>query len=212
MPALATPNPAQSRYLTMFPCWEGRRPLRWFFAEQFLEARAQSAFPTGCMGPDEDVNLYIIDLLTRWATTTGIGPTAPGADPLLLPPDPSLGRHQRAAVRRRQADHRLLALGLFDRGDLVRRRRIGWRMTAAETRARDLTAMVRSYQAAADLLGGRPEARGLVEVWRKLADHGADYVGVLQTLARRRLGLGARLNDAELAHLLDDSPGVSAHP
>jgi hypothetical protein len=206
MPALATASPAQSRYLTMFPCWEGRRPLRWFFAEQFLEARAQSAFPTGCMGPDEDVNLYIIDLLARWASTAAIGSTAPGADPLFLPPDRALGRRQRAEERRRQADHRLLALGLFDRGDLVRRRKIGWRMTAAETRARDLTVMVRSYQAAADLLDRRPEARGLTEVWRKLADQGPEYVGVLQALARRRLGLGARLNDAELAHLLGPLP------
>lgn len=205
MPALATPSPASSRYLTLFPSWEGRRPLRWFFAEEFLEARADSEFPTGCVGPDEDVNTYIIGLLSAWVATAGVTATAPAADPLFLPPSHDLGRRQRAEVRRQQADHRLLALGLFDRGDLVRRRAVGWRMTAAETRARDLTAMVRCYGSAADLLSGRPEAAGLVAVWQKLAAHGPDYVNALQTLARRRLGLRARLSEAELAHLVPAS-------
>jgi len=204
MPALAPPSPASSRYLAMFPSWEGRRPLRWFFAEEYLEARADSEFPTGCVGPDEDVNAYIIGLLSTWAATANITPTAPAADPLLLPPSHDLGRRERAEIRRQQADHRLLALGLFDRGDLIRRRAVGWRMTAAETRARDLSAMVRCYESAADLLSGRPEVAGLVAVWQKLAAHGPDYVNVLQRLARRRLGFGARLSDAELAHLASD--------
>lgn len=206
MPVLAPPSPASSRYLTMFPSWEGRRPLRWFFAEEYLEARAGSDFPTGCVGPDEDVNLYIISLLAAWAATADITTTEPAADPLLLPPAHDRGRRQRAEIRRRQADHRLLALGLFDRGDLVRRRAVGWRMTVAETRARDLTAMVRCYEAAADLMSGRPEAAGLVGVWRKLAAHGPDHVTVLQTLARRRFGLGARLSAAELDHLSQARP------
>ncbi len=75
-------------------------------------------------------------------------------------------------------------------------------MTEADTRQRDLTVMVRGYAGAACLLQGRREARALVAVWRRLADHGPDYVQALQTLARRRLGLGARLTDAHLARLM----------
>ena len=75
-------------------------------------------------------------------------------------------------------------------------------MTEDETRQRDLTVMVRGYAGAASLLQGRREARALVDVWRRLADHGPDYVQTLQTLARCRLGLGARLNDAHLARLM----------
>ncbi|MEZ4386688.1 MAG: hypothetical protein R3D98_03775 [Candidatus Krumholzibacteriia bacterium] len=202
MPTPTALSPSRPRYLSLFPDWEGRRPLGWFFAEPLLEARAEAGFATNCRGTDEDVNMYILGLLVDWVTSDPAVGVAPAVDPLFMPPSRRLGHRARAAIHRRQADHRLLALGLFDRGDLVRRRRTGWRMTGAETRARDLTVMQRGYAAAADLTAGCPDLRGPREVWRKLATHGEDYVHVLQTLARRRLGLGARLGEADLAHLL----------
>lgn len=202
MPAVAVREPTDTSYLALFPDWEGRRPLRWFFAESLLEARADSSFPTNSGGPDEDVNVYMVGLLVRWACGDPRPGVAPGADPLLLPPARDVGPRERAEIWRRQADHRLLALGLFDRGDLVRRRRVGWRMTEAETRARDLTVLRHGYATAAALVDARPECQGLVTVWRKLATRGDLYVSVLQTLARTRLGLGARLGEATLARLL----------
>jgi hypothetical protein len=76
-------------------------------------------------------------------------------------------------------------------------------MSAAETRARDLSAGQACYAAAADLLRSRrPGCPTLVEVWDKLTLHFEDYVHVLAVLATRRLGLGARLNDVQLARLL----------
>jgi len=184
-------------YRALFPTWEGRRPVAWFFAEQLLEARAESDFPTNSAGCDEDVNMYLVGLLSAWTTSDPRTGVEPGATPLWQPPaDPAAG--QGAEYYRRQADHRLLCLGLFDRGDLVRRRRRGWRLTEAETRARDLAVAERSYTLAASL--GRHA--GLNDVWRKLARHTPLYVHVLQTLSRRHLGLGASLTDTTLARLL----------
>lgn len=202
MPALATRSTTEPNYRSLFPSWEGQRPVSWFFGEQLLEARAESDLPTNGLGPDEDVNAYLLGLLRRWVAGDPRDGVDPGVDPLVRVPAADLGGRQRADYWRRQADHRLMALGLFDRGDLARRRRVGFRFTAAEMRDRDLTVLIRCYAQAADALADRPECQGLVTVWRKLAQHGPRYVHVLQTLARRRLGFGARLGEAELARLV----------
>lgn len=193
--------PGTIAYRSLFPSWEGPRPVAWFFAEHLLEARAASDFPTNGAGFDEDVNVYLADLLCRWATTAAAPGILPGRDPLLQPPAGSAAAQ--AQWYREQADHRLLALGLFDRGDLVRRRVRGWRMTAEETRRRDREVAQRGYELAANLISGRAgDQPGLVAVWRKLAAQLDGYLHVLQTVARRRLGLGARLDDDDLARLL----------
>jgi len=208
--SVATASPRPVRYRSLFPAWEGPRPVSWYFIEQLLEARATSDFPTNAAGEDEDVNVYLADRLAAWATGDGRGGIMPGRDPLLRLADPAAPASLTAWTAARQADHRLLGLGLFDRGDLVRRRVCGWRMTMAETRRRDREVAVRGYQFAADRLAGRAGDRpGTVAVWRKLARNLDGYVHVLQTLARRRLGLGARLEDADLAWLLRD-PGTGA--
>jgi hypothetical protein len=191
----------EPRYVGLFPSWEGRRPVGWFFAEQLLEARAESDFPTNSAGDDEDVNVYLMGLLRGWVTDDPRTAIAGGIDPL-TDPDRARATTSPAEWWRRQADHRLLALGLFDRGDLVRRRRIGWRFTEEQARARDLTVLQRSYALAAELVAGRPDRRAEQAVWRKLARHAPQYVHVLQTLARRRLGLGARIDDDALARLM----------
>jgi hypothetical protein len=203
MMTVAAPSRPAVCYRDLYPAWVGKRPLPWFFAEELLEARSDSVFPTNERGNDEDVNIYLIHLLTSWATVETGDKILPGRDPLLLVPDLPAGRRQAAEHYRRQADHRLLGLGLFDRGDLFRRRKIGWRMTEDETRRLDMTVAERCYSLAAAMLTGQgSQYTGLQAVWRKLASHMPDYVQVLQTLARRRFGLGAKLNAADLARLL----------
>lgn len=193
-------------FRSLYPTVERSRPLAWFFAEELLEARSISDHPTSSRVFDEDVNIYLIGLLTGWAAGDPGRGVEPGRDPVLAPPPRRTGTLATAEHLCRQADHRLLCLGLFDRGDLVRRRLVGWRMTTAETRRRDQTVASHCYSLAARLLDGRDDGRqGLVTVWRKLAADLPRYVHVLQTLARRRLGLGARLSDAELQHLLADA-------
>ena len=207
--SIATAPAPSIQYRNLYPDWEGPRPVSWFFTERLLEARAASDFPTSSAGWDEDVNVYLAGLLTTWATgdvaTAGL---AAGRDPLWLgPPCAVRTAGARAGWYRRQADHRLLAQGLCDRGDLLRRRDRGWAMTTEQTRRRDRAVAVRSYALAADLIDGRAGDRpSLVAVWRKLAAGYDGYVHVLQTLARTHLGLGAHLDDGALSRLLGLCP------
>jgi hypothetical protein len=174
-------------YLNLFPSWKGKQPLRFFMMENLLEARHGSEFPTNGAGPDEDVNVFLADLL--------------------VPPDRSLGRRQRADYYLANAHHRLLHLGLLNRGDGLRRRRVPFGLEADEARLRDAGVGRECYRAAANLLDGRNlVSPAVVAVYRKLADFFEDYVHVLAVMATRRLGLGARLSSKELDSLLAGDP------
>jgi hypothetical protein len=198
------PPAASVRYRGLFPDWAGPRRQEAFFLEQLLEARRESRLPTNAAGPDEDVNVYLAGLLAEMAVSDlrDDGVVA-GSDPLLLPPQRGLNNRERAEHHRRQGDHRLLSLGLFDRGDLMRRRAVPFGHDAASVRAMDLGLGASAYARAADLLAGRgASATGLVTVWSKLARNFPAYVHVLEVLARRRLGFGARLGEGDLLRLL----------
>ena len=175
---------------------------RFHLTEQLLEARRGSWLPTNGAGPDEDVNIY---LALRLDTLAAAGPdprVVPGPAPLAPGPDPALSRSARAAWYRANGDHRLLHLGLFDRGDALRRRDVPWGWTRGQARTRDLAAAAACYQAAACLWSrGRGADGATAAVMAKLALRCEDYVHVLTALAVRRLGLGAQLSDADLAGL-----------
>ncbi|MFO7607644.1 MAG: hypothetical protein R6X35_00415 [Candidatus Krumholzibacteriia bacterium] len=196
-------RPAEPRFRGLFPDWRGPHPVRWFFAEELLEARRESAFPTNAAGGDEDVNIYLIHLLAGFLSGATDPRVQPGEWPVLLPPDPELAPLARAAHYRVNGDHRLLMLGLMDRGDGLRRRAVPWGVAPHEVRERDLATGAACYRLAADLVAGcRTAPPGLAALLRRLEDSFADYVHVLGVLATRRLGLGARLDDAQLARLL----------
>lgn len=187
----------------IFPDWSGARPFGFHLTEELLEARRESMFPTNGAGPDEDVNVYLVGLLTGFLDGSVDHRVTWGAGPLLNPPAGKMGRRARAAWYQANADHRLLFLGLMDRGDGIRRRRVHFGMTAAETRQRDLGIGSRCYGLAANLLENRRDSNdGLVQVWRKLEENYEDYIHVLGVLATRRLGLGAVLNETDLASLM----------
>jgi len=201
------------RYRALFPDWTGPRPLSWFFMENLLEARAGSAFPTNGCGPDEEINVYLVRLLTDFLNGAVDPRVRPGSGARLLPPALSLGRRARAEWYRANADHRLLALGLTDRGDTCRHRRVTRDRTPEEARRDDLETGRLCYATAANLLEGRPGAlRDLAPVLRRLADHFEDYVHVLTALATRRFGLGAVLAEGELAGLLREPEPTAPTP
>jgi len=188
----------------IFPDWSAPRPWSFYLAEQLLEARRESMFPTNGAGPDEDVNVYLTGLLAGFLTGDHDRRVSWGGGALWHPPAKDLPRQDRADWYRANADHRLLYLGLFNRGDGMRRRPVPFGLSVEETRARDLGIGRTCYALAADLLEGRrPRREGLVEVWRKLEANYEEYVHVLGVLATRRLGLGAVLSDDDLAGLLD---------
>jgi len=202
-----TSHTSQPTYRCLFPDWSGPRPVNWFFMENLLKARAGSAFPTNGFGADEEVNVYLADLLTRFMTGTIDHRVQPGTAARLLPPDGMLTRRDRAEWYRANGDHRLLALGLADRGDTLRRLRITHGNTGAEMRTEDLETGHLCYDTAANLLQGRPGALSdLAPVLRKLADHFEDYVLVIARLATLRLGLGAVLDREDLDGLMPQEP------
>ena len=200
----------KTRFLTdsprcrvIFPDWSGARPFGFHVMEELLEARRESMFPTNGAGPDEDVNVYLAGLLTRFLTGVADPRVRWGAGPLLQPPGKETGRRMRADWYRANGDHRLLYLGLMDRGDGLRRRKVPFGFTSAELRQRDLGIGSRCFGLAASLLEGRRDAPlGLITVWRNLEENFEDYVHVLGVLATRRLGLGAVLTDDDLNGLM----------
>lgn len=188
----------------LFPDWSGPLPWSYFMTEQLLEARRESMFPTNGAGCDEDVNVYLAGLLTGFLTGHHDPRIQWGAGCVLFPDEKNLGPRTRADRYRVNADHRLLYLGLMDRGDGMRRRRVHFGMTAEETRRRDISIGRSCYKMAADLMEGRPGVNpGLAQVLRKLGTNYEDYIHVLGVLATRRLGLGAVLTDRDLAGLFD---------
>jgi hypothetical protein len=176
---------------------------RFFLAENLLEARRGSWLPTNGAGYDEDVNIYLIMLLDGLATGSADARVVPGLATLADGPDPRLPRAARAAWYRANGDSRLLGLGLFAQGDLLRRRTTPWGWSPDGARKRDLAVAAACYEAAARLLDRGP-TRGdaLVAVLGKLAERCEDYAQVLGVLAVRRLGLGARLSAADLTGLV----------
>ncbi len=208
MPTVRRTAP-EVRYRTLFPDWSGPHPVRWFFAHEFLEARNASGFRTNLLTGDEDVNIYLIHLLTGFLGGRPDPRVQGGAWPLLLPPARTLPRRARMDHYRVNGDHRLLMLGLLDRGDGLRRRAVPWGVDPAEVRARDLAHGAACYRLAADLAAAdRNVPAALARVLDLLAEHFEEYVHVLAVLATRRLGLGARLDDGAVARLAD--AGVAA--
>ncbi len=178
-------------------------PVGFYLLENLLTARAGSCFPTNGAGPDEDVNVYLAHLLGKFLRGDCDRWIQFASEPLFAPPAKTAARRNRVEHYRRNADHRLLHLGLFRRGDGLRRRDVLHRMSVAETRTRDAAAGRACYEMAANLARERRGGEtALVTVWEKLAVHFDDYVHVLGALATRQLGLGAQINDSDLSRLL----------
>ncbi len=195
-----------ARYLPLFPEWSGARPVGWFMIENLLEARRDCGLPANDRGPDEDVNIYLAHLLAARlrAESADEGPALPAATPPLDVPDG--GERARAACYLRAGEARLIALGLFGRPDLRSRRSAPWGWDEESARRRALADGAQCYLLASRLLARRGE-RAAAAIAAKLAARFADYVRVLEALARGRFGLGARLSLAALREL---APGPAA--
>ncbi|MFH2052614.1 MAG: hypothetical protein ABIK96_09140 [bacterium] len=205
---MTLPNPAVPGFRGLFPDWRDRRPLDFFFLEELLEARAKSRFPTNSAGGDEDVNVFLAHLLTRLAVADRPGEAVFGSGPMIRPPEPGTSIRRQAAWYRRQGEHRLLYLGLFDRGEARRRRATLYGMSPGETRRRDAACATACLEVAANLHARIPGAGGQAQVLARLAAGFESYVHVLGVLATRRWGLGARISDRALRDLLEESSGA----
>ncbi len=191
------------RFTGLYPDWEKPRPIRFYLMENLLEARLGSVFPTGGAGFDEDVNVYISHLLADFMKGHFDPDVKMGAWPLLTPPCKSLPLASRVNYYRCNADHRLLFLGLMNRGDGLRRRRNPLHISETKTREKDLMVGKTCYGMAANLLQHRSCGQGgLARVMRKLESNFTEYVQVVATLATGYLNLGAKLTENDLQQLL----------
>jgi hypothetical protein len=212
--AKPAPHPHLLRFAPLFARERERRLLLFFMLENLLKARAQSSFPTGIRGQDEDVNIYMAHLLTEHVIDPVPRGVFRGGEPLQgLNGEEGWDRWRRFEHYRRNGDHRLLALGLYGRGDLIRRRAVPLYLHGEQSWERDLEIGRSCYDCAVTIMRSKDSSlASLLPVLGKLADAFADYVNVLQTLARRRFGLGARLSDAELRDLASGPPPDSRCP
>lgn len=206
-PTSTLTDPAVPGFRGLFPDWQGRRPLDFFFLEELLEARAQSRFPTNSGGGDEDVNVFLAHLMTRLAVAGRSDEAVFGSGPMVSPPEPGSSVRQQAAWYRRQGEHRLLYLGLFDRGEARRRRAVLYGMSPGETRRRDIACAAACLEMAANLHARIPGARGQARILSRLAADFESYVHVLGVLATRRWGFGAHISDRALQDLVLGSTG-----
>lgn len=194
---------ATPRYSTLFETAKPAQPFGFFLLENLLTARAGSMFPTNGAGPDEDVNIYLNHLLGRFLRGECDPAVQFGSGALFNPPAKTATPRQRSEYYRVNADHRLLHLGLFGRGDGLRRRSTLHGLSTAETHSRDMAAGQACYEAAANHWRGRHGSNpALIDLMEKLARNFEDYVHVLGALATRQLGLGAQVTDDDLARLL----------
>lgn len=201
--------PPHTRYRLLSP--ERSRPLllKFYFVTELLEARAESRWPTNSDGADEEVNVYLADLLVRSLKCGENDVLLPGAAPLHTPPAKSDPPWRRAEFYRLNGDVRLIGLGLCGHGDLLSRRLVPWGFGTDEARSRDLHVGRTCYRLAGDALRRLDDhRRGLAPVLDRLAERFGEYVHVLEVLARGRLGLGARLSSAALRELLP--PGTTS--
>jgi hypothetical protein len=191
------------RFSGLFPDWDKPRPIRFYLMENLLESRMGSVFPTGGDGYDEDVNVYVSHLLSDFINGNHNTHVKMGAGPLMEPPAKSLPLNSQVEYYRANADHRLLYLGLMDRGDGLRRRRNPLHRLESLTRQQDLVVGSTCYGMAANLLSQGPcRNGGLAQVMRKLERNFTEYVQVISALATGRLNLGARLTNDDLQKLV----------
>jgi len=181
---------------------QSNNSLAFFLMESLLQARADSMFPTNGATADEDVNVYLAGLLERFLRGHHDPRLQFAGGALLAPPRSNRPRVQ-AEYYRLNADHKLLYLGLFDRGDGLRRRANLYGMSAAASRQRDFITGKTCYEQAANHLRGRPNTpSGLLRVYETIACYFSEYVHVLGVLATKHIGLGAILDDNSLSSLM----------
>ena len=102
---------ATPRYHELFAARQLSQPLDYFLLEKLLTARADSMFPTNGAGPDEDVNVYLAHILSRFLAGDSDNRVESGSTALFNPPNKNDSNRSRSEYYRANGDHRLLQIG-----------------------------------------------------------------------------------------------------
>jgi len=169
-----------------------RRQRFGFMIEALLRSRLSAGLETGCHRPDEDVNMYLADLLCRYAE----GDEPSWQDPQLVPYAGELAERVRDAaecrtkylIYRKNADHLLVSLGIFG-NPWLRGPASGscpWRTSRDESIGRGKSYYSRAAAYASRLGEGR---RGLDALMAKLDIGFEEYLRILETLRSEAFNL-----------------------
>ena len=181
-----------------------------FLMRCLLGARAEAELPSNENGFDEDVNVYLVGLLGRFLSSAYHEETARYqyasdldlAEAVAENPD---DRH-RYRLYRTNADHLLLAIGLFQQ---VERQRPHMSTFAREPEQFIGRGGTYYGMASSSLRRLRRRSTGTEVALNKLATGFADYAKILSRVRASYFHLTTRLGEGRLYHLLHDPLGES---
>jgi hypothetical protein len=186
----------------------GRKQTRFFYMiDALLRSRQAAGLETGSHRPDEDVNMYLTELLCRYAEH----PRGKAEVEALIPYETELYESLRDAgqtrakylIYRLNADHLLITLGIFGNAYWrnPRQSAFHWAPSRAESIQRGKWYYGSAATYATRLQEGR---RGLDELLDKLAVGFEDYVRILETLRGEYFHLLRSFSPGEWYHLCRD--------
>ncbi len=163
-----------------------------FMIEALLRSRLSAGLETGCHRPDEDVNMYLADLLCHYAE----GGAERWQSDYIIPYAGDLAERVASAgecrtkylIYRKNADHLLVSLGIFGnpwlRGPV--QGSCPWRANREESIGRGKSYYARAATYASRLGEGR---RGLDALLAKLEIGFEEYLRILETLRSEAFNL-----------------------
>jgi hypothetical protein len=190
---------------------EGARPQRrqqcfFFVIDALLRSRQAAGIETGSRRPDEDVNMYLTELLCRYAVfpvrdqEAELYPFETDLIERLREEDEPRARY---SLYRFQADHLLVTLGVFGNAWWRRPRQSAfcWTPTREESINRG-----KWYYGRAALYASRLEEsrRGVDDLMSKLELGFEDYIVILETLRGEYFNLVKGFSPGEWYHLCRD--------
>lgn len=197
---------------------EGRpapRRQRFFFViNALLRSRQAAGLETGGHRPDEDVNMYLGELLCRYAED----PTGGAPPGMIFPYETELFESVREGAEMRDkylayrynADHLLVSLGIFGNAWLRTPRQAAFPWAPGR---REAVGRGRWYYRRAATYAGRLEEgrRGLDELLRKIEVGYEEYLRILETMRGEYFHLIRGFSPGEWFHLCQElgvSPGA----
>lgn len=193
----------------------GHRRQRFFFViDALLRSRQAAGLETGSHRPDEDVNMYLCELLCRYAED----PTGGAPPGMIFPHETDLfdsvadqgEARDRYLAYRYNADHLLVSLGIFGNAWLRTPREAAFPWAPGR---REAVGRGRWYYRRAATYAGRLEEgrRGLDELLGKIEVGFEEYLRILETMRGEYFHLIRGFSPGEWFHLCQDL-GVGAGP
>ncbi|MCP4549913.1 MAG: hypothetical protein GY835_25940 [bacterium] len=185
----------------------GRQDRFSWMIDALLHSRKEAGLTTGIHRPDEDVNMYLVDLLCRYIGAAG----NMVSDQPIIPYESELHEHaaglpeirSKYMLYRSNADHLLISIGIFSNAWFrdPHKSAFRWAPTRNETITRGKWYYHQAAIYADRLDDGR---RGLNDILFKLEVGFEDYLKILETMRSEYFNFVKKFSDGEWAHFCRD--------